>query len=304
MSEYRRFVAYIYAYRDGKKLKNTGYIKVDARNGVCRMQVYVQLLEMKNQKLTLYGFVRAKEWLLGIPLGEGQAKNGTCQMRISTGTEQLGNSEYGLSENSGIWLKGEAGENYISVWDEEPIETDRFTLQLPEEEPMTPEMETEEQSVTAEQIDIQEQISEPDISQQVTESHTEQPASDSLYQRWPQFLYHYPESHPFEDEEIKQCIRIAPKDISFLGEKEWKFGQNPFLKQGYGRYGHLLLGLHGNGCFLLAVPGMYYDAQDRHLARMYGFPEFKKVAHLEENMYLPEGEDGEHFGYWYHFINS
>ena len=31
LADYRRFVSYIYAYRNGKKEKNTGFAKVEAR---------------------------------------------------------------------------------------------------------------------------------------------------------------------------------------------------------------------------------------------------------------------------------
>ena len=55
------------------------------------------------------------------------------------------------------------------------------------------------------------------------------------------------------------------------------------------KYQHLLLGLHQNGRYILAVPGLNRNTQDRNLAAMYGFPEFKET-----------GEES--FGYWYHFL--
>ena len=55
------------------------------------------------------------------------------------------------------------------------------------------------------------------------------------------------------------------------------------------KYHHLLLGKHQDGRYILAVPGLNRNVQDRNLAAMYGFPEFKKTE--EEN------------GYWYHFLS-
>ena len=42
MSEYRHFIAYMYEYEDGKKTKNAGFVKVNMRNGICRMQLKIR----------------------------------------------------------------------------------------------------------------------------------------------------------------------------------------------------------------------------------------------------------------------
>ena len=55
------------------------------------------------------------------------------------------------------------------------------------------------------------------------------------------------------------------------------------------KYHHLMLGRHENGQYILAVPGLNRGTQDRNLAAMYGFPEYKAAEEKE-------------FGYWYHFL--
>ena len=42
MSEYRHFIAYIYEYQNGDKKKNAGFVKVNIRNGICRIQMKIQ----------------------------------------------------------------------------------------------------------------------------------------------------------------------------------------------------------------------------------------------------------------------
>lgn len=302
MSEYRRFVAYIYRYQEGKKEKNTGYVKVDARNGACRMQMRIQSADVGNQKLQVYGFVRRKSWLLGIIIGEAVGKNGICEWRMNTPSERFGESKYKLSDICGMWILGEQGETYITVWDDEAVNVDRFTTELPQ----TPEND-EEEAFAKEKKEAPLAAAGTAGSLPVAEVQAKdsgQAKDVGLGGRWQQFLYHYPGIQPFEDGKIMQCVRIAPKDISFLGRNEWSFGQNPFLQQAYVRYGHLLVGMDAGGQFILGVPGIYYDEQDRHLARMYGFPEFKKADSESCHMMLPEGEDRDRFGYWYHYINE
>lgn len=316
MSEYRRFVAYIYAYQNGRKQKNTGYVKVDARNRLCRMQVHVQTNEMKNREMHVYGFVRVNGVLLGLPLGEGITRNGNLTLRLAIGMEDIGGSGYGLDQLSGVWIKGIQQEDYISIWDEGNVDVEKFTLELPrvearmaaESEGISP---TEDIVAEAKEISPTEDIMAEaeavspveDMTVECVRSRENQwTDAGSLAGRWPQFLCHYPAMQPFEGTQIS-CIRIAPKDISFLGEQEWRFGRNPFLQQGYGRYRHLLLGRTEDGQFFLGVPGMFYDMQDQHLARMYGFPEFRKASQCQE-MQLPEGESQERFGYWCHFLKK
>ena len=42
MSDYRRLVAYIYLYNQGKRVKNVGFTKVESRNGECRIQIQIK----------------------------------------------------------------------------------------------------------------------------------------------------------------------------------------------------------------------------------------------------------------------
>lgn len=312
MSEYRRFVAYMYEYQKGEKKRNCGYVKVHARNGACRFEVRIQTPDMTNRILRAYGFVRRNGWILGLFLGEGMVKNRVCELHITTAEDHIGEEGYRLSELCGFWLDGE-GETYISVWDEEPIDVSRFTLKLPAEpendsEELHGNFENEEEMMTPEktgsgvtEISVSPENDFPEVIAEEA-ADTKKPPT-GLNERWDQFVYHYPPLRPLVDE-TAAFLRILPKDISFLGRGERDFMKNPFVQQGYIRYGYLLLGRRAEEGFILGVPGMYYDAQDKHLARMYGFPEFLKAERMEENMVLPEGEDMEQFGYWYHRITE
>lgn len=285
MSEYRRFVAYIYVYQNGKKKKNTGYVKVDVRDQNCRMQIQMQTDGMENQMFQIYGFVREQKILYGILLGEGLSRNGKFQTQLTLVKESLNKTEYSLDDLHGLWLKDHAGGNYISVWDEEEVDVSLFTLEKPE--------------VEAETVEV----AEVTVSETMALKMEPKEKKHSLEMRWEQFCCHYPVIQPFLESSKIQCLRIALKDIGFLGKEEWAFGTNPFVKQGFARYGHLVIGRQSDGEFILGVPGVCYDMQDRHLARMYGFPEFQNADFINE-VCLPEGEEGKHFGYWYHYLKE
>ncbi len=40
---YRRFIAYVYEYRKGKKEDNCGFVKVEVRNHMCTIEPHLQV---------------------------------------------------------------------------------------------------------------------------------------------------------------------------------------------------------------------------------------------------------------------
>lgn len=279
LSEYRRLVAYIYQYQNGEKQKNSGYVKVEIRNEICRMHIQVKTGRIEKSQIKIYGFVRVEDVLFAIPIGEGESSGGSLQVPLSFGTERLNDKDYGVEALNGLWLKDEYGGDYISVWDDEGVQVEKFTLELPD---------------TKISEEIGKKISNEEMTVEENRDSVEQTLVGSLMERWPQFCSHYPTIHPFGEEAGMQCLQIMPKDISFLGEREWQFGQNPFVRQGVLRYGHLLLGRWPDGRFILGVPGIYYDEQEHQLARMYGFGEFAEMQQAQEGTVK--------MGYWYHFV--
>lgn len=293
MSEYRRFISYIYRYQNGKKRDNCGFLKVEIRNDVCRVGMHLEPKERISGEVQVYGFVRTRGKLLGIFAGNAGRRGNAWEWQASMPADHFASSEYGVSDLSGMWLRTGEEDHFITLWDDEGVDPALFVTSIPEK--------TEAEIPEGAQEESSEKNSEtlPGENLQVQETPPE--LSRSLSGRWENFLNHYPQISPFEDEEIFQCICIAPKDISFLPREERQFAISPFLREGYERYGHLLLGCHRQGRYVLAVPGMSGGMQDMHLARMCGFPHFKE-AKKDRQAALREGEAA--FGYWYHFLNE
>lgn len=291
MSEYRRFISYIYRYKNGKKRDNCGFVKVEIRSGICRMGVHLEPKERIADEVQVYGFVRIQGKLLGISAGNAGRRGNAWEWQASMPADHFASSEYGISDINGIWLRTGKDDHFVTVWDDEPVDPELFVTSLPEEK--------EKEELPEEHLQMQEMYIEEKKTLHSQGSPAETPGS--LFGRWENFLNHYPQIEPFEDEEIFQCVCIAPKDLSFLPRAERQFAASPFLREGYERYGHLLLGCHCQGRYVLAVPGMSGEMQDKHLARMCGFPYFKE-ARKDRQAAFQEGK--ENFGYWYHFLNE
>ena len=70
MAEYRRFVAYVYEYQKEKKGSNCGFVKIEVRGEICRIELHLQCPGlMPESTCSVYGFVRNRGLLDGILLG-------------------------------------------------------------------------------------------------------------------------------------------------------------------------------------------------------------------------------------------
>ena len=135
LADYRRFVSYIYAYRNGKKEKNTGFAKVEARKRNLRISIQLEAPENRETSLDAYGFIRKGEKNFGIFLGEMQKSSGPLYfLKVETDTDNIKGSGHSLNQFSGLWIKGEAGENYITIWNDEPVKRMDLEIEMEEEE--------------------------------------------------------------------------------------------------------------------------------------------------------------------------
>ena len=100
---------------------------------------------------------------------------------------------------------------------------------------------------------------------------------------------------PFNDGEFVSVWKIQPRDFLYFPMQSNALRNNRFLQYGFYNFGHLLLGLHSNGQYILGIPGGY-SQQERFMANMFGFPYFKESSYIQ----LP----GIRGGYWYRSVNA
>lgn len=385
MTDYSRFIAYIYEYVNGMKQYNAGFTKVEVRNGICKLQLVMRNVG-RESKVRVYGLVRIEGHLLGILLGEGQTQRQRLDMRIITESEKIGGSDYPFQKITGLFIQGAEGRTYATAWDEEPLFLDKFVTELPEKETMvhaaqveeikeaeeavpiaeetaieeseeqdkedeeiqeqpifstdadavqeeteeeiadtqewgdgeeegtaaeeevvtdqTPEGESElerqnhlvsqeeqQQETIQEEEQTEEQEAEPQSMepQDAKNDETALTLKEKKEERWNAILNSYPRIDPFEDDEISECVQIAPKDLMQVCQQEWRLGRNSFLLHGYYNYRHLILGKTEDDRWILGVPGMY-ERQEHFVASRFGFAGFKP-ARQEKSGEKP-------FGYW------
>ncbi len=267
MGEYRRFVAYVYEYRKGKKEENCGFVKVESWGERCTMELHLQCPGiLAGTECKSYAFVRAEKKMRGILLDSCKTEANGVRHIMETSSRDIGGQRVALEELGGMVFLTELGAFFGTEWDDIEIIPELFEEFSEEDSPEEEqeELPAEEENVTA------------------TEVQQERPMPGEPYT-------------PFEDGDFFNCRKIKPGDLPCFSGKNCPLRQNRFLLYGYYNFGHLLLCTKENGQQILGVPGIY-DQQERFMANMFGFPFFRKSREIQ----VP-GRQG---GYWYRLINS
>lgn len=127
MAGYRRFVAYVYEYMQDQKGSNRGFIKVEARNGVCKMGFHLRgICSMQTVPCEVYGFVREGRNCKGVLLGECDLAGEMVEFQLEIKDTLIGGTQYSLNDFAGIIMLGKDGKMYATQWDDNPIRMDEF----------------------------------------------------------------------------------------------------------------------------------------------------------------------------------
>ena len=286
MAEYRRFISYMYLYEDGKKTINSGFVRVESRNGQCRVQVHMTGSDdSENGMYRMYMLIRDAGDYIGVAVGRLTMQQQMGDTELMVDSEHLADSEYNLDCVTGMVLLGEDGSIYGTRWDDEPLETGKFVNieQLSgnlvrfgehrhaDENPLIP-----EEEVLAKETE----------SETESEIVIEQEKTPNVYE---QMMAQLPSMYPFEDDQVGACVRLELQDIGRMPMSCWAYGSNSFLLHGYYCYRYLILAKLGSECYLLGVPGLWQH-REQYMASMFGFREFRPVSR--------ENYGNGAFGYW------
>ncbi len=129
MSDYKRLVAYIYAYEKEQKGNNVGFAKIEARNGECRIGIHLRGIYTGTQSpLKAFAFVRGSSGIYGILLGEFRIVNGVGDFKSITDAENLMDTGISLDDIGGLYIWSDGAKNYATEWDDQAIQPAQFYL--------------------------------------------------------------------------------------------------------------------------------------------------------------------------------
>ncbi len=209
MAEYRRFISYMYLYEDGRKTINSGFVRVENREGQCRVLVHMSgIYNSENESYQVYMLIRENGSYIGIAVGEVQIRQQTGEMEIIMDSAHLMGTVYDLSRVAGMVLLGENGHIYGTRWDDELLETDKF-VNVEQLSGKLVRFGNENADAEADDEDTETEMNENDEQQR-----EQDPADDNLREILQQEPVQHADENPLIPEEELTNIDISNMDRS------------------------------------------------------------------------------------------
>lgn len=323
MSDYKRFVSYLYCYDNGIKKNNIGYARVETRNGQCKITLHIKLLSLSNTTLEAYLFYRKDNRIIGLPLCPLEVKNSVGDCQIIIPENSVSSTGLPFSMIGGIIIAVSPSRLLGTEWDDHPIIPSIFeieeakTLHAADIEPETEntvEAENETENEAESEVEKKAEITDETLTDEALieaetkpriepeAAVTQEAVAETEIPAKPEITI-----KPETTDTITNYLLIDPAYIDHLDVDYAGLRQNSFLLHGYDSYRHLILAKWLVGSQLsaaenttpevtdfdifyqLGVPGIY-SAREKAIAEKFGFCEFKTTKGTP----VKYGD----FGYW------
>ena len=297
----KRFITYLYEYEKGQKTKNTGFIRVDERNGKVIFQINVRNFIRSQEKGEIYAYVW-ENGLQGIEIGKLIILNSQTDVRLELDSCNIKDTGILLDQVVGVGLVFPNNGYMASCWDDayaEAIGSGRFRKWENEKE-QEGQPEKGEQDKVLQNVLLQSSIS-PQLgiaSLPDAEAETNTPAirNEPVQQGVPVASE---ESLQAATYELITYQKMELSAIKNLPSPNWYLCNNSFLVHGFFNYGYLVLKKTteaGGEKTYLGVPGIF-EKPEMVMATLFGFPKFQTLpkeissAKMEEVISVPQTEE-------------
>lgn len=127
VSEYQRFVSYIYLYDKGIKVKNSGFAKIECKDNILRIKMNLKgVFNNIYEKWTVYLLVEEGQEMLGIYTGNLKGKGNSAEFQVVCSTENLNKTTKSFQEVKGLAVISSGNKKYATFWKETDITIENF----------------------------------------------------------------------------------------------------------------------------------------------------------------------------------
>lgn len=127
MAGYRRFIAYVYDYENGKKGSNCGFIKVEVKDQQCSVEVHLHCQGLPEDiGCKVYGFTRKDGLINGILLDNCETEKEIVECLITTDAMNMNSSGVSIGKMGGMIIVTDTGGFFGTEWDDQPIRPENF----------------------------------------------------------------------------------------------------------------------------------------------------------------------------------
>lgn len=124
---YRRFIAYVYDYENGKKGSNCGFIKVEVKDQQCSVEVHLHCPGLPEDVMCrVYGFTRKDGLINGILLDSCETEKEIIECLIITDALNMNESGIALGKMGGMVIITDNGGFFGTEWDDQMIRPENF----------------------------------------------------------------------------------------------------------------------------------------------------------------------------------
>lgn len=279
---YQKEIIYMNLYKDGNRLGNAGFLKVEKRGREGNLT-----LTVKNAPRSINGrfpirYYSGTDWkeVDGIAVREG---GGRWEKKEEDSLEQV---RLQILLPSGYLIEGtsrtaETASEQESGARTEPqgaVEPTRAVSEQRAEEEEPKQKKRQVEYIAVERPRPQEIVVAQETSASAVQETMKAQAPMSLppmeglkEDKWEQILDTYDCIHPYGDERV--YVKLEPRDFIILSSKYQHLVNNSFLLHGFYNYRHIALGKEGEA-YYLGVPGVFYE-REKMVALMFGFEAFE-----------------------------
>lgn len=208
MSDYKRWVSYIYSYDENVKKNNSGYIRVETRGMITRLMVHINTSD-ETGRLLAYVFVREDSVMKGVLLGSIDVDKNGAQGSFEINSYDIMGSGFKMTEAGGMVVINEvqAKESaralsfYASEWDDSPIDITDFRENMIKAASKKSENLTEDDAVEMEE-DITDEVS---VVEMATDIMKDMPVVENVQTA--------EKSDEDYNEECKEVFKKAPEEV-------------------------------------------------------------------------------------------
>lgn len=271
----KKFVRYLYAYKNGKCVQNVGFVKCEESEDRAVLQIYGKGFPVNGDDMfELFLFYPEGDKCIGISMGTLKNTSPVFSYRLEYDACDVGGRETFDRVGGMILTKGQGDRKnwYAAKWEEIPLNIEQM---IRKEEPM--------------EEGPQEEVAEEPEEEELQEEPAEEPEEE---------LQEEPAVEPEKD----LIYKITREDLARLPRCEWKLANNHFLLHGYRNYHHLV-SFEKDGACWLGVPGVFHPNEQK-VARSFGFDQFMRPDEGEIELPAEEREEDDEFGYWCRTVST
>lgn len=124
----KRFVSYLYSIYNNQKIHNAGFARIELRTGRNRVDIHLKENGYAGKTGTVYLFIRKQKNIQGISIGNIIFRGNQADFRFEQADENIGQTPWQIAQMNGILVVVDERPAFLSQWDEQPVDTEKFEI--------------------------------------------------------------------------------------------------------------------------------------------------------------------------------